>query len=149
HILRFIEFMDVGNSNGWRMDDVVTAAEIRDTVDAAWPIEPLDPNYPGEVASRYRYRDGAGEVGIISSVTEPFCRTCGRARLSAQGELFTCLFAESGHDFRHLLRERATSDAELSERIRALWGRRDDRYSEQRTAESAPRRKVEMSFIGG
>jgi cyclic pyranopterin phosphate synthase len=149
HILRFIEFMDVGNSNGWRMADVVTAAEIRDTLDSAWPIEPLDANYTGEVASRYRYRDGAGEVGIIPSVTEPFCGTCTRARLSAQGELFTCLFAEAGHDFRHLLRDEGADDATLVERIRHLWGRRDDRYSELRTAETAGQRKVEMSFIGG
>jgi len=149
HILRFIEFMDVGNSNGWRMADVVTAAEIRDTIAAAHPIEPLDPNYTGEVASRYRYRDGAGEVGLISSVTEPFCGTCTRARLSAQGELFTCLFAEAGHDFRRLLREDGAGDAEISERIHALWATRADRYSEQRTAETAGQRKVEMSFIGG
>jgi len=149
HILRFIEFMDVGNSNGWRLADVVTAAEIRDTLSGAHPIEPLDPNYAGEVASRYRYKDGGGEVGIISSVTEPFCGTCSRARLSAQGELFTCLFADTGHDFRHLLRQQAASDAAITGRIREIWGARSDRYSEERTAETAGQRKVEMSFIGG
>ncbi|MFA9461044.1 GTP 3',8-cyclase MoaA [Thiohalorhabdus methylotrophus] len=148
HILRFIEFMDVGNSNGWRMDDVVTAAQIRDTLDAEWPIEPLDPNYPGEVASRYRYRDGAGEVGIISSVTEPFCGSCTRARLSAQGELYTCLFGSRGHDFRALLRGGA-SDAEISEFLSGLWSLRADRYSELRTEETAHLPKVEMSHIGG
>ncbi|MFP4560667.1 MAG: GTP 3',8-cyclase MoaA [Thiohalorhabdus sp.] len=148
HILRFIEFMDVGNSNGWRMDDVVTAAQIRDALDAEWPIEPLDPNYPGEVASRYRYADGAGEVGIISSVTEPFCSSCTRARLSAQGELYTCLFGARGHDLRALLRGGA-SDAEIGELLEALWSGRADRYSELRTEETVSRPKVEMSHIGG
>ena len=149
HILRFIEFMDVGNSNGWRMADVVTAAEIRDTLHQAWPIEPLDPNYTGEVASRYRYADGGGEVGIITSVTEPFCGTCTRARLSAQGELFTCLFAEGGHDFRYLMRQEQASDEAITQRIQSLWSARSDRYSELRTEETAGQRKVEMSFIGG
>jgi cyclic pyranopterin phosphate synthase len=149
HILRFIEFMDVGNSNGWKLDQVVSAREIRDTLHAAWPIEPLDPNYTGEVAARYAYRDGAGEVGIISSVSEPFCSTCTRARLSAQGELYTCLFGAHGHDFRHLLR-RGADDGEIAEFLRAVWGGRADRYSEERTAETAPLRpKVEMSHIGG
>ncbi|MEF8793706.1 GTP 3',8-cyclase MoaA [Thiohalorhabdus sp.] len=149
HILRFIEFMDVGNSNGWRMADVVTAAEIRDTLATHWPIESLDPNYTGEVASRYRYGDGGGEVGIIPSVTEPFCGTCTRARLSAQGELFTCLFADGGYDFRHMLRQEQASDEAITRRIQALWSARADRYSELRTAETAGQRKVEMSFIGG
>ncbi|HKJ89281.1 MAG TPA: GTP 3',8-cyclase MoaA [Gammaproteobacteria bacterium] len=148
HILRFIEFMDVGNSNGWRMADVVTASQIRDTLDAEWPIEPLDPNYTGEVASRYRYTDGEGEIGIISSVTEPFCRSCSRARLSAQGELFTCLFGSRGHDFRTPLREGAT-DAELTDLLTGIWSGRTDRYSELRTEETAAQRKVEMSHIGG
>ncbi len=147
HILRFIEYMDVGNSNGWRMDDVVPAAEIRDTVASVWPLDPLDPHYTGEVANRYRYRDGGGEIGIISSVTEPFCGTCPRARLSAKGELFTCLFAARGHDLRPLLAE--DSDEPLAERIRTIWGGRTDRYSELRSAETAAQRKVEMSHIGG
>ncbi|HKL77999.1 MAG TPA: GTP 3',8-cyclase MoaA [Gammaproteobacteria bacterium] len=149
HILRFIEFMDVGNSNGWELAEVVSAREIRDTIHAAWPIEALDPNYTGEVASRYAYQDGAGEVGIIASVSEPFCGTCTRARLSAQGELYTCLFGARGHDFRHLLR-RGADDAELAEFLYAVWTGRADRYSEERTAETAPvRPKVEMSHIGG
>lgn len=148
HILRFIEYMDVGNSNGWRMNDVVPAPEIRYTVASVWPLEPLDPQYTGEVANRYRYCDGTGEIGIISSVTEPFCGTCTRARLSAKGELFTCLFAARGHDLRPLLDQ--DSDDPLAERIRTIWGGRSDRYSELRSAETAPeRRKVEMSHIGG
>ena len=149
HILRFIEFMDVGNSNGWRLEEVVPGAEIRDTLQAEWPIEPLDPHYSGEVASRYRYTDGGGEVGVIASVTEPFCGTCTRARLSAQGELFTCLFAARGHDLRALLRGGA-SDAAIRARLQGIWRGRADRYSEQRTAGPAGRAaKVEMSYIGG
>ena len=149
HVLRFIEFMDVGNSNGWRMDDVVTAAEIRDTIDAEWPLQPLDPNYTGEVASRYAYTDGAGEIGIVTSVTEPFCRTCTRARLSARGDLYTCLFAPHGHDFQRLLRSGA-DDAELRAFLDGIWIRREDRYSELRTAETGDLpAKVEMSHIGG
>jgi cyclic pyranopterin phosphate synthase len=154
HILRFIEYMDVGNSNGWRMADVVPAAEIVRAVDAVWPVEPIDPNYYGEVAERWRYRDGAGEIGVIASVTQPFCGTCTRARLSAEGQLYTCLFSGLGHDLRGPLRAGA-SDAEVGALIGRVWGRRADRYSEIRTAEtpdlpgSPERRKVEMSHIGG
>ncbi|MDN3516457.1 GTP 3',8-cyclase MoaA [Aquisalimonas lutea] len=150
HILRYIEFMDVGNSNGWRLDDVVTAAQIRDELNAVWPIEPLDPNYTGEVASRYRYVDGAGEIGIISSVSEPFCSTCTRARLASQGQLFTCLFAGHGHDLRTPLRDETVDDEQLADIIRGIWRQREDRYSEQRTNETAPLQwKVEMSHVGG
>ncbi|WP_290648588.1 GTP 3',8-cyclase MoaA [Aquisalimonas sp.] len=150
HILRYIEFMDVGNSNGWRLDDVVTAAQIRDAIDAVWPIEPLEPNYTGEVASRYRYTDGAGEIGIISSVSEPFCSTCTRARLASQGQLFTCLFAGRGFDLRTPLRDDSVDDEQLAEIIRGVWRQREDRYSEQRTSETAPLQwKVEMSHVGG
>jgi cyclic pyranopterin phosphate synthase len=148
HILRFIEYMDVGHTNGWRMDDVVPAAEILEQVNAALPLEPLEPNYPGEVATRWRYRDGGGEIGVIASVTKPFCGGCTRARLSAEGRLFTCLFAVRGHDLRALVRSDA-SDAELDEAIAAIWRGRTDRYSELRTAETAARPKVEMSYIGG
>ena len=150
HIVRFIEYMDVGATNGWRMEDVVSAAEIRDRIEAEFPLEPVEANYAGEVAERFRYKDGSGEVGIIASVTQPFCGACTRARLSAEGQLYTCLFATRGHDFRDLLRGGAT-DGELRERLRGIWGVRDDRYSEVRTlltpAEAA--RKVEMSHIGG
>lgn len=150
HILRYIEFMDVGNSNGWRLDDVVTAAQIRDELNAVWPIEPLDPNYTGEVASRYRYVDGAGEIGIISSVSEPFCSTCTRARLASQGQLFTCLFAGGGNDLRTPLRDETVDDEQLAGIIRGIWRQREDRYSEQRTNETAPLQwKVEMSHVGG
>ena len=148
YVVRFIEYMDVGTTNGWRMADVVPARDIVDHLNTAWPMEPVDPNYTGEVAQRYRYLDGGGEVGIIASVTEPFCRTCTRARLSAQGELFTCLFAARGHDLRALVRGGA-DDAELERSIRAIWGRRTDRYSELRTSETTRARKVEMSYIGG
>jgi cyclic pyranopterin phosphate synthase len=148
HILRFIEYMDVGSTNGWRMDDVVPAAEILSTIDAEFPLEPAEPNYRGEVARRWRYRDGAGEIGIISSVTQPFCGSCTRARLSAEGRLFTCLFAVRGHDLRAVLRSGA-SDEELDEAIARVWRARGDRYSELRTAETATRPKVEMSYIGG
>jgi cyclic pyranopterin phosphate synthase len=148
HVLRFIEYMDVGATNGWRLDDVVSADEILALVDAELPLEPLEPGYPGEVATRYRYRDGGGELGVIASVTRPFCRGCTRARLSAVGELYTCLFAQKGHDLRALLRGGA-SDEELSGAIERVWARRGDRYSELRTAETAARPKVEMSYIGG
>lgn len=148
HTLRFIEYMDVGTTNGWRMDDVVPAAEIVAAIDDRWPLEPLEPNYPGEVATRYRYRDGAGEIGIIASVTQPFCGACTRARLSADGKLYTCLFATDGQDLRALLREGA-SEEEVSARLRFIWGRRTDRYSELRGLETQRRRKVEMSYIGG
>ncbi|TAM86812.1 GTP 3',8-cyclase MoaA [bacterium] len=147
-ILRFIEYMDVGNTNGWRLDDVVPAAEIVRELDAVFPLEPVDPNYRGEVARRYRYRDGAGEIGIIASVTHPFCSACTRARLSAEGQLYTCLFAAHGHDLKALLRGGADDDA-ITERIASVWRVRDDRYSELRTSATAGAPKVEMSHIGG
>ena len=148
HVLRLIEYMDVGTTNGWQMDDVVPAAELIEAIDAAWPVEPVEPAYPGEVANRYRYRDGAGEIGVIASVTQPFCHDCSRARLSAEGRLYTCLFAATGHDLRRRLRSGA-GDEELEAFLRRLWGRRADRYSELRTAETSQRPKVEMSHIGG
>jgi len=148
HILRFIEYMDVGTTNGWRLDDVVPAAEIRNAIDASWPLEPLQANYPGEVATRYRYRDGAGEIGLIASVTQPFCGNCTRARLSAEGKLPPCLFPSHGHDLRSILRGGAT-DQELAQRLRTIWTARADRYSEARTAQTAPEQKIEMSYIGG
>ena len=148
YILRFIEYMDVGHSNGWRMDDVVPAAEIVKTISAEMPLEPADPNYPGEVAERWRYKDGGGEIGVIASVTQAFCSTCTRARLSAEGKLYTCLFGLKGHDFRALLRGGAT-DEEISQAIARVWGRRDDRYSEIRSENTISLPKVEMSHIGG
>jgi cyclic pyranopterin phosphate synthase len=148
HVVRFIEFMDVGATNGWRMDDVVPAEEIVRTIDAEIPLEPVEPGYRGEVANRFRYLDGSGEVGVIASVTQPFCGDCTRARLSADGKLYTCLFAVRGHDMRALLRSGA-EDAELDAAIRAVWERRTDRYSELRTEETSRLRKVEMSYIGG
>jgi cyclic pyranopterin phosphate synthase len=148
YILRFIEYMDVGSSNGWRMDDVVPSSEVVRRMSERWPLEPIDPNYPGEVAERWRYTDGAGEIGVISSVTQAFCSSCNRMRLSTEGSLFTCLFAQSGHDLKRLLRAGA-SDEELRSEIAAVWQRRADRYSEIRTAETAKSRKVEMSYIGG
>ena len=148
HVLRFIEYMDVGHSNGWRLDDVVPAAEIVERIDAVWPLEPVEAARPDETARRWRYRDGAGEIGVIASVTEPFCGGCSRARLSAEGKLFTCLFAVKGHDLREPLRTGA-SDEELAAAIRAVWTPRTDRYSELRTAETASLPKVEMSYIGG
>jgi cyclic pyranopterin phosphate synthase len=148
HILRFIEYMDVGTTNGWQMQDVVPAAEIVERINARWPIEPAQANYFGEVAERYRYLDGAGEIGIISSVTVPFCGACTRARLSSEGSLYTCLFGASGFDLRALLRNGA-SDAEIAEAIGRVWRLRDDRYSELRSEETIALRKVEMSHIGG
>jgi cyclic pyranopterin phosphate synthase len=148
HILRFIEYMDVGHTNGWRLDDVVPAAEIVSAIDAEHPLEPLDANYHGEVARRYRYRDGSGEIGVIASVTQPFCGACTRARLSAEGSLFTCLFATKGFDVRALLRGGA-SDEELAEALSGVWRARTDRYSEIRSAETLDLPKVEMSYIGG
>ncbi len=148
YVVRFIEFMDVGATNGWCLDEVLPAAQIVETINAAWPIEPLDPDYVGEVAARYRYLDGSGEVGVITSITQPFCGTCTRARLSAKGELYTCLFAGLGHDLRAPLREGAT-DAEIHERITGIWQRRTDRYSAQRTTATVGLPKVEMSYIGG
>jgi cyclic pyranopterin phosphate synthase len=148
HIIRFIEYMDVGSTNGWRMDDVVPSAEVVERIDDAWALEPIDANYPGEVAERWRYLDGAGEIGVISSVTQAFCASCNRMRLSTEGSLYTCLFGQSGHDLKSLLRVGAT-DEELRNEIAAVWQRRTDRYSEIRTAETARRPKVEMSYIGG
>jgi cyclic pyranopterin phosphate synthase len=148
HILRLIEFMDVGTTNGWKMQDVVPAAEIVQQIGEAWPLEPLAPNYPGEVANRFRYVDGAGEIGLIASVTQPFCGGCTRARLSAEGELYTCLFAAHGTDLRAVMRGGA-SDAELAELLGGTWRARADRYSELRTAQTVHQPKVEMSHIGG
>jgi len=148
HVLRFIEYMDVGHTNGWRLDDVVPAAEIVERIGAAWPLDPVTPARPDETARRWRYRDGAGEIGVIASVTEPFCGGCSRARVSAEGRLYTCLFALKGHDLREPLRSGA-SDAELAGKLREIWHGRSDRYSELRTAETASLPKVEMSHIGG
>jgi cyclic pyranopterin phosphate synthase len=148
HAVRFIEYMDVGASNGWRLDDVVPAAEIVAAIGAEFPLEPVEAAYRGEVAQRYRYRDDAGEIGVIASVTQPFCGDCTRARLSADGKLYTCLFAIRGHDLRAILRSGA-SDEELDAAIKAVWERRTDRYSELRTEETSSLRKVEMSYIGG
>src|SRR5438445_6475899 len=148
HTLRFIEYMDVGHTNGWRLDDVVSAEEIVQKLDAVWPLEPLEPARADETARRFRYRDGAGEIGVIASVTQPFCGGCSLARLSAGGRLHTSLFALRGHDLRAPLRLGA-SDEELAELIRGIWGKRTDRYSELRTAETSALPKVEMSYIGG
>jgi GTP 3',8-cyclase len=148
HILRFIEYMDVGHTNGWRMDDVVSAREIVDTISEEMPLEPADPNYTGEVAERWRYRDGSGEIGVIASVTQAFCKDCTRARISTDGKLYTCLFATEGHDLRSLLRD-GSSDDEIAAAIRAVWERRTDRYSEIRTSHTAVLKKIEMSYIGG
>ena len=147
-VVRFIEYMDVGHTNGWRLDDVVPAAEVVAAIDAEYALEPVEPGYRGEVASRWRYRDGSGEIGVISSVTQPFCSDCTRARLSADGKLYTCLFAVRGHDLRALLRGGAT-DEELTAALRGIWGARTDRYSELRSSETAGLEKVEMSYIGG
>jgi cyclic pyranopterin phosphate synthase len=148
HIARFIEYMDVGTTNGWRMDDVVPAREILEAIDAVYPLEPVDPHYRGEVARRWRYRDGAGEIGIIASVTQPFCGDCTRIRLSAVGNLYTCLFAAAGHDLRSLIRSGADDD-EIRSHIQEIWRARGDRYSEIRSEETAKRPKIEMSYIGG
>ena len=148
HILRFIEYMDVGHTNGWRMDDVVPAREIVRAIDSELPLEPVEPNYRGEVVRRYRYRDGSGEIGLIASVTQPFCGDCTRARLSADGRLYTCLFAVKGHDLREPLRSGAT-DEEISAAVGAVWASRSDRYSEIRSSKTAALPKVEMSYIGG
>ena len=148
HTLRFIEYMDVGHTNGWRLDDVVPAKEIVARLDEAFGVEPAEANYRGEVAQRWRYKDGAGEVGVIASVTQPFCGDCTRARLSAEGKLFTCLFAVRGHDLRALIRDGA-SDEELEAAVRTVWGGRADRYSDLRSAATTGLDKVEMSYIGG
>jgi GTP 3',8-cyclase len=148
HVVRFIEFMDVGTTNGWRLDDVVPAAEVLEVIDARFPLEPVDPQYAGEVARRYRYRDGGGEIGLIASVSQPFCRGCTRARLTSDGRLITCLFAEAGHDVRTILRS-TDDDAGLTELLTRVWGGRTDRYSEERARLTEPREKVEMSYVGG
>jgi cyclic pyranopterin phosphate synthase len=152
HILRFIEYMDVGATNGWRMDDVVSAAEIVKLIDAEFPLEPAEANYRGEVAKRWRYKDGKGEIGIIASVTQPFCGDCTRSRISAEGKLYTCLFAVRGHDLRALIRSGAT-DEQIGARLAEIWRVRGDRYSELRSQNTVDpaigERKVEMSYIGG
>lgn len=149
HIVRFIEYMDVGNLNGWKMDDVVTAEEIVRIIDAEMPLEPIPPNYPGEVATRFRYLDGEGEIGIIASVSQPFCGGCTRARLSSAGEYYTCLFAHQGTDLRTPLRAGA-SDEEMLELIGGVWQRRTDRYSELRTSFTRlPAKGAEMYRLGG
>jgi GTP 3',8-cyclase len=148
HVLRFIEYMDVGTSNGWKMTDVVPASEIIATIDEHMPLEPVSARYRGEVARRWRYRDGGGEIGVIASVTQAFCRDCTRARISAEGSLYTCLFSATGHDLRALLRSGASDDA-IDGALRRIWGARGDRYSEIRSIETLGRRKVEMSYIGG
>ena len=147
-ILRFIEYMDVGHSNGWRLDEVVSADEILAAVGAEFPLEPMPPSKRGEVAERYRYADGSGEIGIIASVSRPFCGDCNRARLSADGQIYTCLFATTGHDLRALVRGGAT-DAAIEADLRRIWEIRDDRYSEIRSADTVDLPKVEMSYIGG
>lgn len=147
-ILRFIEFMDVGNSNAWDMKHVVSSREIADTIDSELPLEAIDPNYKGEVAKRWRYKDGGGEIGIISSVSKPFCGDCSRARLSAVGSLYTCLFATQGHDIRDMLRNKV-SDKKLLKYLHNLWAVREDRYSETRSHVVVLKPKVEMSYIGG
>ncbi len=148
HILRFIEYMDVGHSNGWRMDDVVPAKEIIARISAEMPLEPLDPNYHGEVAERWRYADGGGEIGVIASVTQAFCSSCTRLRLSTDGKLYTCLFATRGHDLRALLRGNAGDD-EIAAALAQIWSNRSDRYSEIRGEATAKLEKIEMSYIGG
>jgi len=148
HVVRFIEDMDVGHTNGWRLDDVVPASDIVAAIDAELPLERLPPRYPGEVAERYRYRDGRGEVGVIASVTRPFCGACTRARLSADGSLYTCLFATTGHDLRALVRD-GSSDGDIAASIGGIWRERSDRYSELRSAATRDLPKVEMSYIGG
>ena len=149
HIVRFIEFMDVGNRNRWEMAQVVPAHEIVQRIDSVLPLEPLPPNYPGEVATRYRYLDGSGEIGVVGSVTLPFCRSCSRARLATDGQIYTCLFAGEGHDLRGPMRRGAT-DAELLDLIARIWSTREDRYSERRAVDVPEQlQKVEMYRIGG
>jgi cyclic pyranopterin phosphate synthase len=148
HILRFIEYMDVGTTNGWRLDDVVPAMEVVEAISARWPLEAVPARYTGEVAERWRYLDGGGEIGVIASVTRPFCGDCTRARISAEGKLYTCLFSAVGHDLREPLRA-GESDAALAERVAAIWGVRDDRYSERRAAATGHLPKIEMFALGG
>jgi cyclic pyranopterin phosphate synthase len=148
HIVRFIEYMDVGNTNGWKLNEVVPAREILDRIHAELPLEPVQPSYKGEVARRWKYRDGGGEIGVIASVTQPFCSDCSRARLSPEGKLFTCLFASGGHDLRKLLRDGA-SEEEIFKAASGIWLSREDRYSEVRSSMTSGLPKVEMSYIGG
>ncbi len=149
HIVRFIEYMDVGSSNGWRMQDVVTAQEIYDIVAAQWPLHPVPRCSAGEVAKRFRYLDGAGEIGIIAAVTQPFCRNCTRARLTADGQLYTCLFANQGTDVRTMLRDPDVNEAMLQDRLRQVWSLRTDRYSESRHVLTPGPARIEMSRVGG
>jgi cyclic pyranopterin phosphate synthase len=148
HVLRFIEYMDVGTTNGWRLDEVVPAAEVVETIGRMWPLEAEPPQYPGEVAERWRYLDGRGEIGVIASVTRPFCGDCTRARISAEGKLYTCLFSAVGHDLRDPLRA-GRSDGELADLVAGIWGSRDDRYSERRAAATEHLPKIEMFALGG
>ena len=155
NVLRFIEYMDVGATNGWRMDEVLPSAQVIERINTAFPVAAIDPNYMGETAERWQYADGAGEIGVISSVTQAFCRDCNRARLSTEGKLFLCLFARAGHDLRALLRG-GFADDQIAGAVARIWQKRDDRYSEQRaalppdsTAESPGTKRVEMSYIGG
>jgi GTP 3',8-cyclase len=148
HVVRFIEYMDVGTTNGWRLDEVVPASEVVETIDRAWPLEPLAAGYRGEVAERWRYRDGSGEIGVIASVTRPFCGDCTRARLSAEGKVYTCLFSAAGHDLRAPLRDGGTDD-QLRALVASLWRARDDRYSERRAAATERLPKIEMFALGG
>lgn len=148
HIVRFIEYMDVGITNGWKLDQVVSADEIVARIAREFELEPIARNYSGEVARRYRYRDGAGEVGVIASVTQPFCGDCQRLRLSSDGKLYTCLFSRAGYDMRSPLRD-GTSDAELVAAVQRLWQQRSDRYSEQRSEKTRSLPRIEMSYIGG
>jgi cyclic pyranopterin phosphate synthase len=147
--LRFIEFMDVGNHNAWKMERVVTGREILERLRAEFSVEPVDTSSSAQVAKRYRYTDGAAEFGLITSVTQPFCGGCTRARISADGKLYTCLFASSGLDLKQILRAESYKKAELMELLSKHWGARDDRYSELRSEGDEPRKKVEMSYIGG
>ncbi len=146
--LRFIEFMDVGNHNGWNMDTVVSKQQIIDTIHAEMPLEPLEPNYYGEVANRYKYSDSEAEIGVISSVTDAFCSSCTRVRLSADGQLYTCLFASEGYDIRNMLRN-DSSDQEIISRLIKIWTKRDDQYSVERAEGKPTKKKIEMSYIGG
>ncbi|MCI4567470.1 GTP 3',8-cyclase MoaA [Lysobacter sp. CFH 32150] len=146
HVVRFIEYMDVGTCNGWRRERVMPSAELRDAIHARWPLRPLDPQYRGEVASRYAFVDGGGEIGFVSSVSEPFCGDCHRARVSADGKLYTCLFAADGHDLRASL---AQGEGALVDRVAGIWSRRADRYSELRGSSASSRKHVEMYLIGG
>lgn len=148
HVVRFIEYLDVGTTNGWRLDQVVTARQIVEIINAEMPIEPVEPKYSGEVAQRWRYLDGSGEIGVIASVSEPFCATCTRARLSPDGKLYTCLFASMGHDVKALINA-GVSDDQIAQFISQVWARRDDQYSQIRSDQTVSKSRVEMSYIGG